>query len=128
MRHKDFWIALGLGALAGGIAALLYAPQSGVKTRKQIKRNIADASDALDEATVYLKTQAEHLSEQAQKLIEQGKTQFTSAVDAATEYAETVTKAANVFAETASKTAGEYAQSASDLVDTATKAAKKKLA
>ena len=28
-----------IGAIAGGVAALLYAPQSGKKTRKQIRRS-----------------------------------------------------------------------------------------
>ena len=62
MRYKEFWIALGLGALAGGLAALLYAPQSGEKTRKQLKRSLEDAGDALQDAGDYLKDQAERLS------------------------------------------------------------------
>ena len=36
MRHKEFWIALGVGAAIGGIAALLYAPQTGTATRKKL--------------------------------------------------------------------------------------------
>lgn len=94
MRHKEFWVALGLGALAGGIAALLYAPQSGAKTRKQLKRGIADAGDALEEAGDYLKKQAEYLSKEAQKLIDTGRKQFDSAVDTASDYASTASKAA----------------------------------
>ena len=94
MRYKDFWIALGIGALAGGVAALLYAPQSGAKTRKQLKRGLADAGDALEEAGDYLKAQAEYLSEQTQKLIETGKDQLDSAVDAASSYAASASKAA----------------------------------
>ena len=37
MRHKEFWIALGVGAAVGGVAALLYAPQSG--TAKRVRPN-----------------------------------------------------------------------------------------
>lgn len=94
MRHKEFWIALGFGALAGGVAALLYAPQSGAKTRKQLKRGLADAGEALEEAGDYLKKQAEYLSKEAQKLIDNGKKQFDSAVDTASDYAATASKAA----------------------------------
>jgi len=94
MRHKEFWIALGVGALAGGIAALLYAPQSGVKTRKQLKRGIDDAGEALEEAADYLKKQAEYLSKEAQKLLDSGKEQLDAVVDAASGYAATAQKAA----------------------------------
>jgi gas vesicle protein len=94
MRHREFWIALSVGALAGGVAALLYAPQSGVKTRKQLKRGIADAGEALEEAGDYLKKQAEYLSKEAQKLIDNSKDQFNAAVDTASDYAATAQKAA----------------------------------
>jgi gas vesicle protein len=94
MRHKEFWIALGIGAMAGGVAALLYAPQSGVKTRKQLKRGLADAGDALEEAGDYLKKQAEYLSKEAQKLIDTGKDRFDAAIDTASDYASTAQKAA----------------------------------
>ena len=94
MRHREFWVALGVGALAGGIAALLYAPQSGVKTRKQLKRGIDDAGEALEEAADYLKKQAEYLSKEAQKLIDSGKEQLDAVVDAASGYASTAQKPA----------------------------------
>lgn len=84
MRNREFWIALGLGALAGGVAALLYAPQSGVQTRKKLRRGIEDAGEALEEAGDYLRDQAEYLSREAQKLIERSKDQFDEAMDAAT--------------------------------------------
>ena len=94
MRHKEFWIALGLGALAGGVAALLYAPATGAQTRKKLKRNIEDAGEALEDAGDYLKAQAEKLSKEAQKLIDRSKDQFEDAVDAASGYVKTATKAA----------------------------------
>ena len=94
MRHKEFWIALGCGALAGAVAALLYAPQSGETTRKQLKRGIDDAEDSLLEVGDYLKKQAEYFGKEAQKLIDQGKGQVNAAVDTATGYASTATKAA----------------------------------
>ena len=83
MRHKEFWIAMGLGALAGGAAALLYAPQSGEKTRKQLRRGVEDLGESLEEAAEYLKHQADHLGKQAQKLLDASKEQFDVAMDAA---------------------------------------------
>jgi gas vesicle protein len=94
MRHKEFWIALGVGALAGGIAALLYAPATGVQTRKKLKRGIEDAGEALEDAGDYLKDQAEKLSKEAQKLIDRSKGQFEDVVDVASGYVKTAAKAA----------------------------------
>ena len=37
---KKFWIAFAIGALAGGVAAILYAPQSGASTRRKLRRVI----------------------------------------------------------------------------------------
>jgi gas vesicle protein len=83
MRNREFWIALGVGAVAGGVVALLYAPQSGAQTRKKLRRGIEDAGEALEEAGDYLRAQAEYLSHEAQKLIERSKDQFEDALDAA---------------------------------------------
>lgn len=86
MNKKSFWIALLLGAAGGGIAALLYAPQTGVKTRKQLRRGLADAGDALEEAGDYLRKQADRLTKEADKLMEAGKDQVDSAYDSASDY------------------------------------------
>ena len=83
MRHKEFWIALGLGAIAGGVAALLYAPQSGVATRKQLKRKVEDIGDSLEDAGDYLKEQAEKLAKETQKFIELSKDRIDDAVGTA---------------------------------------------
>lgn len=103
MRHKEFWIALSLGALAGAVAALLYAPQSGEKTRKQLKRSLEDAGDALEDAGDYLKTQAERLAKEAQKLVGAGKDQFNDVVETASGYASGVMKSAGKSVKAAQK-------------------------
>ena len=64
MRNKEFWIALGVGAAIGGVAALLYAPQTGTVTRKKLKRGLEDLGDTLEDAGEYLKEQAERLGEE----------------------------------------------------------------
>jgi gas vesicle protein len=93
MSQRTFWVALGIGALAGGIAALLYAPQSGTATRKKLKRNMEDLGDTLQDAGDYLKEQAERLSKEAQRLVITSKDQFDSAVETASGYVKTANKA-----------------------------------
>lgn len=95
MRNKEFWVALGIGAIAGGIAALLYAPQSGAATRKQIRRKVEDVSDSLEDAAEYLKDQAEKLAKETQKFIEVSKDRFDGAVDSASDYVKTAQKTAS---------------------------------
>jgi gas vesicle protein len=65
MNVVRYWAVFSLGVAAGAAAALIYAPQTGEKTRKQLKRNLDDASDYLKEtggdlgkhaARVYKKT------------------------------------------------------------------------
>jgi gas vesicle protein len=92
MSAKNYWFAFGIGVCAGAAIALLYAPQTGVKTRKQLRRGVADASDYLEEAGDYLKAQAERFSEEAQKAIKRTKGQVDYAVDKAGDVANSAMK------------------------------------
>ncbi len=92
MRYKEFWIALGLGALAGGVAALLYAPQSGVSARKKLKHRFKEANESLEEVGDYLKKQADRLGDQAQALVNRGKEEAGPAMDTAGDYVTAGTK------------------------------------
>jgi len=87
MSSKGIWIAFGLGVSAGAAVALLYAPQSGVRTRKQLKRNFDEGVDYLEDAAGYLKEQAEYLSREAQKTIKRTKGQVGDVVDKVTDAA-----------------------------------------
>jgi gas vesicle protein len=73
MSAKNYWLAFGIGVSAGAAVALLYAPQSGVRTRKQLRKGVEgavdDASDYLKDAGDYLKTQADRFSDEAQGAI-----------------------------------------------------------
>jgi gas vesicle protein len=51
MNAVRYWAVFSLGVAAGAAAALIYAPQTGEKTRKQLKRNLEDASDYLKETS-----------------------------------------------------------------------------
>jgi len=70
MDKKGIWIAFAIGVAAGSAVALLYAPQSGVRTRRQLRKNLDDGVDYLEDAASYLKEQAERLSKEAQKTVE----------------------------------------------------------
>src|ERR1039458_4782908 len=92
MSAKGIWIAFGLGVSAGAAVALLYAPQSGVKTRRQLKRNIDDGVDYLEDAAGYLREQAEYLSREAQKTIKRTKGQVEEVVDKASDVVSSAVK------------------------------------
>jgi gas vesicle protein len=83
MSAKNYWFAFGIGVSAGAAIALLYAPQTGVKTRRQLRKGVEDAGDYLEDAGNYLKSQAERLSDEAQKAIKRTKGQVEYAVDKA---------------------------------------------
>jgi len=70
MDRKGVWIAFAVGVAAGASVALLYAPQSGDRTRRQLRRNLNDGVDYLEDAAAYLKEQADRLSKEAQKSVE----------------------------------------------------------
>jgi gas vesicle protein len=55
-----------LGAAAGAAAALIYAPQSGEKTRKQLKRNLQNAGD-------YIKDSRDDLGKHATRVYNKAK-------------------------------------------------------
>ena len=51
MNAVRYWAVFSLGVAAGAAAALIYAPQTGEKTRKQLKRNLQDATDYIQDTT-----------------------------------------------------------------------------
>jgi gas vesicle protein len=85
MSARNYWFAFGVGVLAGATVALLYAPQTGARTRKQLRKGVADAGDYLEDAGDYLREQAERLTDEAQKLAKRTRKQVESAVDEASD-------------------------------------------
>lgn len=61
MNAVRFWAVFSLGVAAGAAAALIYAPQSGDKTRKQLKRSFEDASE-------YVKDTSDDLGKHATRI------------------------------------------------------------
>jgi len=77
MKAMRYWAVFTLGLAAGAAVALLYAPQSGEKTRRQLRRNLDDVADKV-------KDFSEDLTDQAETLYRKGRKQVDSVVDQAT--------------------------------------------
>ncbi len=60
------WVAFAIGITAGAAVALLYAPQTGVKTRRQLRRGLENAGD-------YLKDAADTIGDHAERYVQRGK-------------------------------------------------------
>lgn len=76
MSIWKFWAAFGVGVAAGAALALIYAPQSGARTRRQIRRSFDQASDYLSDA-------ANTVGDTANKYIKRGKDTMSDVVDSA---------------------------------------------
>jgi gas vesicle protein len=94
MNEQKYWLAFLIGVAAGAATALLYAPQSGAKTRRQLRKSVENAGDYLENAGDYLKSQAERFSSEAQKTVERAKQRVGDVVDKAGDVASDAVKGA----------------------------------
>ncbi len=85
MNTLKFWAVFTVGVAAGATVALIYAPQTGEKTRKQLKRKLEDAGD-------YLKDATDTLGDHAEKVVKRGKDAWDDVSDAATKAANRAVK------------------------------------
>jgi len=76
MNAVKVWAAFMVGVAAGAAVALLYAPQSGEKTRRQLRRNLEDAGD-------YIKDAADDIGDRAEKYVKRGRGIVDDVVDSA---------------------------------------------
>ena len=76
MNAIRFWAVFAVGVAAGAAVALICAPQSGEKTRRQLRRGLEDAGD-------YLKDAADTLGDHAEKYVKRGKCIVNDVVDSA---------------------------------------------
>lgn len=83
MSAKNYWLAFGIGVSAGAAIALLYAPQSGARTRRKLRKGVEEAGDYLQDAGNYLKVQAERFSDEAEDAIKRARNQASHLVDRA---------------------------------------------
>ena len=97
MNAKGYWISFIVGLSAGATVALLYAPASGVRTRKRIGRSFDESIDTLNDAADYLKDQAENLSKQAQATLKQTRGKVEDVVEKASGAVQTVVKSVHAL-------------------------------
>ena len=76
MNAIKFWAVFAVGVAAGAAVALICAPQTGEKTRRQLRRGLEDAGD-------YLKDAADTLGDHAEKYVKRGKGIVNDVVDSA---------------------------------------------
>ncbi|MBT9330758.1 YtxH domain-containing protein [Paracidobacterium acidisoli] len=76
MNSVKVWAAFTIGVAAGAAVALLYAPQTGDRTRRQLRRNIEDAGE-------YIRDTASTLGDQAEKYVKRGREAVADVVDTA---------------------------------------------
>lgn len=76
MNVAKFWAVFTIGVAAGAAVALLYAPQTGEKTRRQVRRKFEDAGD-------YVKDTADNISDRAGKAYKAGRNAVEDALDTA---------------------------------------------
>jgi gas vesicle protein len=85
---SSFFTGFFVGALVGGAAALLFAPQSGEETRTQIRERsvelreqaeatYGDVVAKIEESTSELRKKSEELSVKLDEIIAQGKEELT---------------------------------------------------
>lgn len=101
MSAKGYWISFIVGVSAGATVALLYAPATGIRTRKRIGRSIDQGvnsvNDSLTDAAEYLREQADNLSRQAQTTIKLARGQVEEVVDKAADAVQSVVKSVHAF-------------------------------
>lgn len=74
MDTLKFWAVFAVGVAAGAAVALIYAPQTGAKTRKQLRRKMNDATD-------YVKDVSGDLGDRAGDAVSRGKDVVGDAVN-----------------------------------------------
>jgi len=76
MNIVKYWAVFAIGVAAGAGVALLYAPQTGEKTRRQVRRKLEDASE-------YVKDTADTIGEHAGKAYQVSRSAVEDALDSA---------------------------------------------
>lgn len=81
MSVGRFCMIFGIGATAGAAIALILAPQSGEKTRRQLKRSFRDAGDFVQDFGHDFGKQANRKYKGAKDALEEAASRMTDCVD-----------------------------------------------
>jgi len=76
----DFLAGFLLGAVAGAAMALLFAPQTGEETRRQLKERGIELKDKADEISAQVRERAEEASARSRIVLEERVAQLEEAV------------------------------------------------
>jgi gas vesicle protein len=79
MNAARYWTVFTLGVVAGAAVALIYAPQTGEKTRKQLKRNLQDASDYIKDTSDDLGKHAKRVYKNTKGVVEDAASKVSTA-------------------------------------------------
>lgn len=71
MNTWKFWAAFAMGAAAGTCIALLYAPQPGERTRRQLLRSMEEAGDYLKETAGDVQGRAQDYVKRSRDVVEE---------------------------------------------------------
>ena len=88
----DFLAGFLLGAVAGAAMALLFAPQSGVETRRQLKERGIELKDRAEEVSAQARERAEEITARGRIVLEERVAQLEEAVEEGKKAAEKTRK------------------------------------
>jgi len=77
----EFFVGFFIGALVGGVAALLFAPLSGDETRKYVQDRGIELKDRAADLSVQARERAEKLQEQGRIVLEEQRTKIGQAIE-----------------------------------------------
>jgi gas vesicle protein len=83
MSAVRYWTVFSLGMVVGAALALIYAPQSGDKTRKQLRRNLEDAGDYIKDTSDDIGKHAKRVLKKTRNMVDDVSSRVTSAAGAA---------------------------------------------
>jgi len=83
MSSIKIWAAFAVGVAAGACVALLYAPQSGEATRRQIRETAEGAEKYVRDAAGKVRDKAEDLHERAHDYVKRGRDVVDDLVESA---------------------------------------------
>ncbi len=83
MNVIKLWAVFAVGVAAGAAVALICAPQSGEKTRRQLRRGLEDAGDYIKDAADTFGDHAEKICQARQGIVDDAVDSASNAVSAA---------------------------------------------